>query len=94
MFLRGRSYIWEHIGIAVLLVIVLIGGFFKVRRERVMRRHIVITLIVLLIQGSFGLDMFAREVSSLTQTLHWILGFATVGSFIGALSVSRRRPSA
>ncbi len=90
MFMRGWQLVWLHIGIAVVLLVILLACIPLSRGSGRVRRHVIITLALLLIQGAVGLDMFMRGDGGIRETMHWVFGFATLGSYIGTASIARR----
>jgi len=81
MFFRGWSLLTFHIIIAIaLLGTLLISLYFSSGR---VRRHIIVTVILVLVQGSLGLYMVFTGSSIIEEIIHWSLGIAIIGSLIG-----------
>ena len=93
LFMRGWALVWPHVGIAVTLLAILILVVLKSSEARRVRRHGVITLILLVIQGAVGLDMLTRGATPMMEGIHWLFGALTTGSFLATWSIARKTPA-
>ena len=90
--LIGPVFLIIHITLAVVLLALLILTLYSQRGVRRVMRHTLITVVILLVQGAVGLDLFMRGgVNPVGELLHWIFGAATAGSYVGILAIHYRR---
>ncbi|MEM1944294.1 MAG: hypothetical protein QW756_08105 [Nitrososphaerota archaeon] len=89
--LVGPVFTLVHVILAIILLILLVVTLLSARGMRRVLRHTLITLVLLLIQGGVGLEMLSRGFSGpVSEVLHWVFGFLTAGSYVGAWLVARR----
>ncbi|HIQ30112.1 MAG TPA: hypothetical protein EYH45_06075 [Candidatus Caldiarchaeum subterraneum] len=92
MFMRGVTLntLYMHIGLAIILLVTLVVAVVKSRPFRRVRMHSAVTLALLVIQGLIGIDMITRGATETMETLHWVFGVLTLGSYVGTYAVARR----
>ena len=91
MFFRGSwAFVWPHLGLGLVLLATLAAALVKSKPYRRVRMHVAVTLVLLVVQGLIGLDMFMRGAALLFKHIHLVLGFLTAGSYIGTYMIARR----